>query len=77
MPSLFTNNCIFATCLYLSHLHMMRHRIGTIEALPWVLGNRGTRAFISGEQENEDLKMRGTREQMHFGGNREQRKSRF
>ena len=31
------------------------------EAAPWVLGNRGTRAFISDDQWNKDLKMRGTK----------------
>ena len=51
------------------------------EALPGVLGNRGTRTFISyisGEQKNNCLKMRGTGEQARaILGNKEQRKSRF
>ena len=37
----------------------------TVDALPCVLGNRGTRAFISGEQRS---KMRGTGEQKNFQG---------
>ena len=35
----------------------------TSEALPGVLGNRGIMSFISGEQENTSLKMKGTGEQ--------------
>ena len=31
-----------------------------IEALSGVLGNRGTRAIVSGEQGNNGLKIRGT-----------------
>ena len=34
-----------------------------IEALPGVLGNRGIMSFISGEQENTSLKIKGTGEQ--------------
>ena len=33
-----------------------------IKALPGVLGNRGIRPFISGEQGNKGLKVKGTRE---------------
>ena len=33
------------------------------EALPGVLGNRRIMSFISGEQENTSLKMKGTGEQ--------------
>ena len=39
------------------------------EALPGGLQNRGTRDFISGEQGNKGLKMRGTGEQRQFQGN--------
>ena len=35
---------------------------------PSLLGNRGTRAFISGEQGNKDLNMRGTGNQTQFWG---------
>ena len=35
-----------------------------IEALPGVVGNRGIMSFISGEQGNTSLKMKGTGEQM-------------
>ena len=38
------------------------------EALPGVLGNMGTRPFISGEQGNKSLKLKGTGEQMQFWG---------
>ena len=38
------------------------------EALPGVLGNRGNRAFISGEQGNKGQILKGTREQRQFWG---------
>ena len=38
------------------------------EALPGVLGNRGIRPFISGEQGNKGLKLKGTGEQRQFWG---------
>ena len=38
------------------------------EALPGVLGNRGTMAFISGEQGNRCQILRGTGEQRQFWG---------
>ena len=38
------------------------------EALPGVLGNRGIRLFISGEQGNKSLKLKGTGEQRQFWG---------
>ena len=38
------------------------------EALPGVLGNRGIRPFISGEQGNKSLKLMGTWEQRQFWG---------
>ena len=41
-----------------------------IEALPGVLGNRGIRPFISGEQGNKRLKLKGTGEQGQFWGTR-------
>ena len=47
-----------------------------IEALPEVLGNRGTRACISGGQGNKCIKMRGTGT-MAILGNREHRKQDF
>ena len=37
-------------------------------ALPGVLGNRGTKVFILGEQRNKDLQMRGAWEQGQFWG---------
>ena len=41
------------------------------EALPGVLGNRGNRAFISGEQGNKGQILRGTGEQTNlFKGNK-------
>ena len=39
-----------------------------IEALPGVLGNRGIMPFISGEQGNKSLKLKGTGEQRHLRG---------
>ena len=39
-----------------------------VEALPGSLGNRGARAFISMEQGNKGPNMKGTGEQMLFGG---------
>ena len=38
------------------------------EALPGVLGNRGTRAFISGEQGNKGQLLRGTGEPRQYWG---------
>ena len=38
------------------------------EALPGVLGNRGTRTFISGEQGNKGQILRGTGEQRQYWG---------
>ena len=38
------------------------------EALPGVLGNRGTRAFISGEHGNKGQFLRGTGEQRQYWG---------
>ena len=38
------------------------------EALPGVLGNRGTRAFISGEQGNKGQILRGTGKQGQYWG---------
>ena len=48
-----------------------------IEVLPGVLGNRGIRPSISGDQGNKSLKLKGTGEQRQFwpAGNIE--KSRF
>ena len=37
---------------------------------PEVLGNRGIRPFISGEQGNKSLKLKGTGEQRQFLGTR-------
>ena len=42
--------------------------VATAEALPGGLGNRGTRAFISGEQENKGQILRGTGEQRIYWG---------
>ena len=39
-----------------------------IVAILGVLGNRGIRSFISGEQGNKSLKLKGTREQRQFRG---------
>ena len=41
------------------------HRGASNEA-PGVLGNRGIRPFISGEQGNKSLKLKRTWEQKHF-----------
>ena len=38
----------------------------TNEALPGVLGNRGTKAFILGEQEDKGQILRGTGEQRQY-----------
>ena len=50
------------------------HLYGITEALPGVLGNRGTRAYFQG---NKGPKMRGNRGTKAILGNREHRKSRF
>ena len=52
------------------HLHRVDYFgfLVIIEALPGVWGNRGIRSFISGEQWNKSLKLKGTREQRQFGG---------
>ena len=49
------------------------------EALPGVLGNRGTRSFISGEQGNKGQILRGTGEQRQYlgKGNKENKFSIF
>ena len=47
------------------------------EDLPGVLGNRGTRAFISGEQGNKGQILRGTREQRQYWGTGNIRKQIF
>ena len=47
-----------------------------IKALPGVWGNRGTRSIISGEQGNQNLKLKENGEQRQFWG-KEHRKSRF
>ena len=39
-----------------------------IEALPGILGNRGIRSFISGEQRNKSLKLKGTGNKGNFLG---------
>ena len=49
----------------------------TLEALPGVLGNRGTRAFISGEQGNKGQILRGTGEQRQYLGTGNIRKQIF
>ena len=47
------------------------------EALPGVLGNRGNRAFISGEQGNKGQILRGTGEQRQYWGTRNIKKHIF
>ena len=47
-----------------------------VEALPGVLGNRGIRPFISGEQ-GKQSKTEGNRETKVIFGNREHRTSRY
>ena len=47
------------------------------EALPGVLGNRGTRVFISGEQGNKGKILRGTGEQRQYWGTGNIRKQIF
>ena len=47
------------------------------EALPGVLGSRGTRAYFSGEQMNKGPKMRGTGEQRQFWGTGNREKQDF
>ena len=49
----------------------------TYEALPGVLGNRGNRAFISGEQGNKGQILRGTGEQRQYRGTGNIRKQIF
>ena len=48
-----------------------------VEALPGVLGNRGNRAFISGEQENKGQILRGAGEQRQYWGTGNIRKQIF
>ena len=48
-----------------------------MEALPGVLGNRGNRAFISGEQGNKGRILRGTGEQRKYWGTGNIRKQIF
>ena len=48
-----------------------------IEALPGVLGNRGNRAFISGEHGNKGQILRGTGEQRQYWGTGNIRKQFF
>ena len=48
-----------------------------IEALPGVWGNRGKRAFISGEQGNKAQILRGTGEQRQYWGTGNIRKQVF
>ena len=52
---------------YVRVLHHML-LISINEALPGVLGNRGTRAFVSGEQGNKGQILRGTGEQRQYWG---------
>ena len=51
--------CGYCICIY---------RLYESEALPGVLGNRGTRAIFSGEQGNKGLKIRRTGEHRQFLG---------
>ena len=44
------------------------NRESKYEVLPGVLGNRGIRPFISGEQGNKSLKLKGTGEPQQFWG---------
>ena len=46
----------------------MTKAMSILEALPGVLGNRGIRSFISGEQGNKSLKLKKTGKQRQFGG---------
>ena len=52
-------------------------RICHREALPGVLGNKGNRAFISGEQGNKGQILRGTGEQRQYWGTGNIRKQIF
>ena len=47
------------------------------EALPGVLGNRGIRAFISGEHGNKGHILRGTGEQRQYWGTGKNKKTIF
>ena len=49
----------------------------SVEALPGVFGNRGKRAFISGEQGNKGHILRGTGEQRQYFGTGNIRKQIF
>ena len=55
----------------------MSHIPLNIEALPGVWGNRGTMAFISGEQGNKSQILRGTGEQRQYWGTGNIRKQIF
>ena len=48
------------------NLVFLRNVYTLCEALPGDLGNRGTRAFILGEQGHKGIKMRGTGNKFNF-----------
>ena len=58
-------------------LYEPHHEKMSLEALLGVLGNRGTRAFISGEQGNKGQILRGTGEQRQYWGTGNIRKQIF
>ena len=60
--------CIKKLCGYCSAGFVRSQLIWIYEALPGVLGKRGTRAFISGEQGNKGQILRGTGEQRQYWG---------
>ena len=49
-------------------LQLNVHVVPSMEALPGVLWNRGTRALISGEQGNKGQVLRGAGEQRQYWG---------
>ena len=53
--------------ILLLHLHSSRYEVYPDEALPGVWGNRRIRPFISGEQGNKSLKLKGTGNKGNFG----------
>ena len=69
--------------MYINHYILIHKKylvkvfLVTNEALPGVLGNRGKRVFISGEQGKKGQILRGTGEQRHYWGTGNIRKQIF
>ena len=62
---------------WMSNSDEVLNQIPIYEARPGVLGNRGTRTFISGDQGNKGQNLRGTGEQRQYWGTGNIRKQTF